>query len=57
MIKAVSQLISEEVGIGSSQFQHSLTIINTYAISDKDMQVMFQHFHSNQCSVARIQAN
>jgi len=39
MIKSVSQLISEEVGIGSSRFQHSLSVINTYAISDKGMQV------------------
>ena len=41
MIKAVSQLISEEVGIGSSRFQHSLSVINTYAVSDKGMQVNF----------------
>uniref|UniRef100_H2YGG2 DOCKER domain-containing protein n=1 Tax=Ciona savignyi TaxID=51511 RepID=H2YGG2_CIOSA len=38
MIKSVSQLISEEVGIGSSRFQNSLSVINTYAISDKGMQ-------------------
>nr|CAB3239439.1 dedicator of cytokinesis protein 9-like [Phallusia mammillata] len=38
MIKSVSQLISDEVGIGSSRFQHSLSVINTYAISDKGMQ-------------------
>ncbi|XP_076805731.1 dedicator of cytokinesis protein 9-like isoform X3 [Clavelina lepadiformis] len=37
MIKSVSQLISEE-GIGSSRFQHSLSVINNYAISDKGMQ-------------------
>ncbi|XP_077970747.1 dedicator of cytokinesis protein 9-like isoform X3 [Styela clava] len=38
MIKAVSQLISEEVGIGNSRFQNSLSVINAYAQSDKGMQ-------------------
>jgi len=37
MIKAVSQLISEHVGIGSTRFQSSLSIINTFANSDKGM--------------------
>lgn len=39
MIKAVSQLISEHVGIGSTRFQSSLSIINTFANSDKGMKV------------------
>ena len=39
MIKAVSQLISDEVGIGNSRFQNSLSVINAYAQSDKGMQV------------------
>jgi len=37
MIKAVSQLISEHIGIGSTRFQSSLSIINTFANSDKGM--------------------
>merc|ERR1719427_282576 len=37
MIKAVSQLISEHIGIGSTRFQSSLSIINTFATSDKGM--------------------
>jgi len=37
MIKSVSQLISEQVGIGSSRFQGSLSIINSFAISDQGM--------------------
>lgn len=39
MIKAVSQLISEETGIGNARFQNSLSVINNYAVSDKGMQV------------------
>lgn len=42
MIKAVSQLISEHVGIGSTRFQSSLSIINTFANSDKGMKVIVQ---------------
>lgn len=38
MIKAVSQLISEEIGIESSRFQSSLSDINTFAHTDKGMQ-------------------
>ncbi|CAN0290885.1 unnamed protein product [Lampetra fluviatilis] len=37
IIIAVSQLIADVVGIGGSRFQHSLSIVNNYANSDKAM--------------------
>lgn len=39
MVIAVSQLIADVIGIGSTRFQQSLSIINNCANSDKAIKV------------------
>lgn len=39
MVIAVSQLIADVIGIGSTRFQQSLSIINNCANSDKTIKV------------------
>lgn len=39
VVIAVSQLIADVIGIGSTRFQHSLSIINNCANSDKSIKV------------------
>lgn len=39
VVIAVSQLIADVIGIGSTRFQHSLSIINNCANSDKTIKV------------------
>lgn len=62
VVIAVSQLIADVIGIGSTRFQQSLSIINNCANSDKTIKVrkVFAFFvhpqDSNICSISCVTA-